>query len=287
MWYTQPEVLRGDKYGCEADIWSLGVIFYVLLCGYPPFYDEDLTSLFTSIKGGMYEFHDEAWADVSPEAMDMIKKMLCVNRQKRWTAKQLLAHPWFDQSAEAVEIRRRTSLLNKTNSARRRLRAGIESILFTNSLTNTINSGRKYEEQTTTTPDPHVSTLQRRSDFVTSSHSFNMNSKRLTTQRSLKIDELNHQQLQQQQHQLINTTSTYTTTQCDDKGEVDTFNSDLNTEGVTSEKYRGNILKIFSGEVEPVEVNEADVRSTIDSGSVSVLATSVSTVPSEEYNYCI
>ena len=56
----------------------------------------------------MYEFHDEAWADVSPEAMDMIKKMLCVSRQKRWTAKQLLSHPWLDTSEEAVEKRKRT-----------------------------------------------------------------------------------------------------------------------------------------------------------------------------------
>ena len=54
----------------------------------------------------MYEFHDEAWTDVSPEAMDMIKKMLCVSRQKRWSAKQLLSHPWLDESDEAVENRK-------------------------------------------------------------------------------------------------------------------------------------------------------------------------------------
>ena len=54
----------------------------------------------------MYEFHDEAWADVSPEAIDMIKKMLCVCRQKRWSPKQLLSHPWLDESEEAVEKRK-------------------------------------------------------------------------------------------------------------------------------------------------------------------------------------
>ena len=238
----------------------------------------------------MYEFHDEAWADVTPEAMDMIKKMLCVNRHHRWTAKQLLAHSWFDQSAEAVEIRRQTSLLNKTTSARRRLRAGIESILFTNSLTSTINSSRKYEEQPTS--DPPLSTLQRRCEFVTSSRSFNIHSKRLTTQRSLKIDEHNQQQ---QQQQLTYTTSSYTTTitttQCDDKGEVDTFNSDLNTEAVMTEKKPDNILKRGSGELEKrgeKEVEKADVRSTIDTGSISILTpTSISAVPSDNHTYNI
>ena len=136
MWSTQPEVLRGDKYGSEADVWSLGVIFYVLLCGYLPFYDEDLTSLFTSIKGGMYEFHDEAWADVSPEATDMIKKMLCVNQKKRWTAVQLLSHPWIrDENRKLRQKSLRHSIITiKKCMIRKRFKAAVHLVILTNRL---------------------------------------------------------------------------------------------------------------------------------------------------------
>lgn len=59
--YVAPEILRGEKYGAEVDVWSLGVIFYILLAGYPPFYDEDQRKLFKKIKEGRYYFHDEYW----------------------------------------------------------------------------------------------------------------------------------------------------------------------------------------------------------------------------------
>ena len=114
----------------------------------------------------MYEFHDEAWADVSPEAMEMIKKMLCVNRQKRWTAQQLLSHPWFDHvpGVKPVEIRRKDSLFSRTSFVR--LPVAI-NLIFANRQTGESTPGSgcsrsKYEEQrittttttTTTTPAP-------------------------------------------------------------------------------------------------------------------------------------
>ena len=81
--YVAPEILRGDQYGTEVDIWSMGVICYVLLAGYPPFYDEDQKKLFKKIKEGKYHFHQDYWGNTSPDAMDMIKKMLCVRQTDR------------------------------------------------------------------------------------------------------------------------------------------------------------------------------------------------------------
>ena len=103
--YVAPEILRVDHYGCEVDIWSMGVICYVLLAGYPPFYDEDQRNLFRKIKEGKYYFHQERWGNTSPEAIDMIRKMLCLSQKDRWTAKQLLQHPWIQSLETLIKYR--------------------------------------------------------------------------------------------------------------------------------------------------------------------------------------
>lgn len=93
--YVAPEVLRGDPYGTEVDIWGLGVVMYILLCGYPPFHDDDQKKLFKKIKAGQYHFHEDYWKEVSLSAKDMVQKMICVDQQQRWTASQLLEHSWM------------------------------------------------------------------------------------------------------------------------------------------------------------------------------------------------
>ena len=100
----------------------MGVICYVLLAGYPPFYDDDQRKLFRKIKEGKYIFHQEHWGNTSPEAIDMIRKMLCVSQKDRWTAKQLLQHPWILLGEEVLKDKDMTQSLETLKKYRARQR---------------------------------------------------------------------------------------------------------------------------------------------------------------------
>ncbi|CAN0251262.1 unnamed protein product, partial [Scytosiphon promiscuus] len=76
-------------------MWSVGVIIYTLLGGYPPFHDENQTRLFRRIKAGSFKFHDEYWSSTSAEAKDLIRKLLLVDPSRRITATQAAEHPWL------------------------------------------------------------------------------------------------------------------------------------------------------------------------------------------------
>jgi len=93
--YVAPEVLRLQGYGKEVDMWSVGVITYILLCGFPPFYDENNARLFEKIMSGNYTFPAPYWSNVSQSAKDFIQKLLCVDPARRLTAEQALAHEWL------------------------------------------------------------------------------------------------------------------------------------------------------------------------------------------------
>jgi len=132
--YVAPEILRGDAYATEVDIWSMGVICYVLLAGYPPFYDDDQKKLFKKIKNGAYHFHEEYWGNTSPEAIDMIKHMLCVDQRKRWSAKQLLQHPWIKLGDDVLASKSldQSIVTMKKFNARRRFRAAAHAVVMSN-----------------------------------------------------------------------------------------------------------------------------------------------------------
>lgn len=94
--YVAPEVLERTGYGKEVDIWSSGIVLYILLCGFPPFDQEAHTSvLFDRIKKGKYSFPDPYWTPISKEAKDLVKGMMTVDPTKRLTTKQCLQHPWL------------------------------------------------------------------------------------------------------------------------------------------------------------------------------------------------
>ncbi|KAJ3222060.1 calcium calmodulin-dependent protein kinase type 1G, partial [Clydaea vesicula] len=93
--YVAPEVLIRKGYGREVDLWSLGVITYILLCGYPPFYDQNNVELFKQIMAGKYEFDRPWWDNVSDKAKHFIKHLLVLDPRQRYTAKQALDHPFI------------------------------------------------------------------------------------------------------------------------------------------------------------------------------------------------
>uniref|UniRef100_A0AAR2JZP1 calcium/calmodulin-dependent protein kinase n=1 Tax=Pygocentrus nattereri TaxID=42514 RepID=A0AAR2JZP1_PYGNA len=122
--YLSPEVLRKDPYGKPVDIWACGVILYILLVGYPPFWDEDQHKLYQQIKAGAYDFPSPEWDTVTPEAKNLINQMLTINPAKRITAEQALKHPWVCQRSTVASMMHRqetVECLRKFN-ARRKLK---------------------------------------------------------------------------------------------------------------------------------------------------------------------
>ena len=101
--YVAPEILKRVSYGAAVDMWSVGVLTYILLGGYPPFYDDDQNRLYAKIKSGNYEFHEDYWGGVSKEGKDLIMKLLTVNPSDRITAEQALGHPWIVSDDEALK----------------------------------------------------------------------------------------------------------------------------------------------------------------------------------------
>jgi calcium/calmodulin-dependent protein kinase I len=93
--YVAPEILEGRGYGLEVDFWSLGVIIYIMLCGFPPFYEESNEKLFDMIKKGEYDFPSPAWDSISEMAKDLIRNCLKVNPAERFGGDQILAHEWI------------------------------------------------------------------------------------------------------------------------------------------------------------------------------------------------
>jgi len=92
--YVAPEVLTSESYDKSVDMWSIGVIIYILLCGYPPFYADNAPALFKKIMDVKYDFDDPSWDDVSDEAKDLIRHLLVKNPEERFSAQQCREHAW-------------------------------------------------------------------------------------------------------------------------------------------------------------------------------------------------
>ncbi|XP_013791008.1 calcium/calmodulin-dependent protein kinase type 1-like, partial [Limulus polyphemus] len=121
--FIAPEVLAQKPYGKAVDVWSIGVIAYILLCGYPPFYDENDANLFGQILKGEFEFDSPYWDDISDSAKDFISHLICVQADKRFTCQQALDHPWISgNTAKDTNIHGTVSEQLKKNFAKTKWR---------------------------------------------------------------------------------------------------------------------------------------------------------------------
>jgi len=128
--YVAPEVLERKPYGAEVDWWSLGVILYILLCGFPPFHDEhnNLKRLYKKIKKGKFEFVKPYWDGISEDAKDLVTNLLQTDPAKRFNAKKVLEHKWL-ASADEKNIGKKYNDQLKNYKLKAVLRRGVNTVL--------------------------------------------------------------------------------------------------------------------------------------------------------------
>lgn len=109
-YYIAPEILSKSHYTEKCDLWSAGVIMYIILCGYPPFNGNNDNAVLEKVMKGVFEFPIEDWNIVSPEAKDLIEKMLTKDEFRRISAEAALQHPWFRRFLNTRRSSRRVTL---------------------------------------------------------------------------------------------------------------------------------------------------------------------------------
>lgn len=121
--YVAPEILAETGYGLPVDMWALGVITYILLCGFPPFRspDRNQDELFDLIQSGKYEYISPYWNSISKTAKDLIDHLLVVDQKQRFTALQVLEHPWVrggERNNSVTNLQREVSMNLEKNFSR-------------------------------------------------------------------------------------------------------------------------------------------------------------------------
>jgi len=150
--YVAPEIVKHEKYGCECDIWSAGIITYILLGGYPPFQTntDNRDELFKAIKRGVFHFHTEYWSEISQDSKDFIKRMLVTDPLKRASAKELLQDKWMTMNDNGMSSANLTGTITKLNefNAKRKLKAGVHTLIAACRIRNAINGLNSSEGST-------------------------------------------------------------------------------------------------------------------------------------------
>ncbi|XP_065852385.1 calcium-dependent protein kinase 26 [Euphorbia lathyris] len=111
-YYVAPEVLL-KHYGPEADVWTAGVILYILLSGVPPFWAETQQGIFDAVLKGYIDFESDPWPIISDSGKDLIRRMLCSRPAERLTAHQVLCHPWICENGVAPDRALDTAVLSR------------------------------------------------------------------------------------------------------------------------------------------------------------------------------
>jgi len=142
--YIAPEILKNKPYGKPCDMWSFGVILYILLGGYPPFHDDNQRVLFRKICKADYTFHPDYWSGVSDDAKDLIRKLLNVDQDKRLTVIQALDHPWLGKTPEELAKFSLDNTLKtlRNNQKLKKLRAAVNTVIAANRMKNLLGDIR-------------------------------------------------------------------------------------------------------------------------------------------------
>ncbi|XP_003504254.1 calcium/calmodulin-dependent protein kinase type IV isoform X1 [Cricetulus griseus] len=153
--YCAPEILRGCAYGPEVDMWSVGIITYILLCGFEPFYDERGDQfMFRRILNCEYYFISPWWDEVSLNAKDLVRKLIVLDPKKRLTTFQALQHPWVPgRAANFVHMDTAQKKLQEFN-ARRKLKAAVKAVVASSRLGGGSSSHTNIQESHKASPDP-------------------------------------------------------------------------------------------------------------------------------------
>ncbi|KAL0078417.1 calcium/calmodulin dependent protein kinase [Phycomyces blakesleeanus] len=150
--YVAPEVILGHGYSSAVDMWAMGVITYVLLCGYQPFQAEDQVELFDSISHARFEFHERYWRNISLDAKDFIRGLLTLDSKKRMTATEALNHKWMT-GVDATDIDILETVRANFNP-RRTLKKAVRAVNMLNRMRTSVSSLSPTNSETTKTDVP-------------------------------------------------------------------------------------------------------------------------------------
>jgi len=128
--YLAPEILeRWPAYDVKCDVWSVGVILFLLLGGYLPFDDEDEDKVFDRTRNGQYDFRPQFWRNISSGAKDLVTRCLTINPNKRVDATQALNHEWMEvRESELASHSVDVDKLKKLVEAKRKMRAAVTTV---------------------------------------------------------------------------------------------------------------------------------------------------------------
>ncbi|XP_016127177.1 calcium/calmodulin-dependent protein kinase type 1D-like [Sinocyclocheilus grahami] len=144
--FVAPELLQQKTYGKEVDLWAIGVIAFILLCGYPPFYDDNDTQLYKLIIKAEYEYDSPYWDDISDSAKEFIVHLLQKDPAKRFNCDQALQHPWISGGAALDKnIHGSVSAQIQKNFAKSHWKRAFNATIIVHHLTKKTHSGEDDE----------------------------------------------------------------------------------------------------------------------------------------------
>jgi serine/threonine protein kinase len=164
--YIAPEIIMKQNYGVEVDVWSFGVLLYILLGGYPPFHQNSNATtddLYQNICEGVFTFEQKWWSCVSEDCKDLIMKLLQVDPSMRLTAREALLHPWFSSDENSLSTNDLGKALVKLRvwNAKSKLRAAVKAVLATKKISKLLQKKKTHKRKS----EPVLQVIKEMSSF--------------------------------------------------------------------------------------------------------------------------